>query len=277
MLPRRTPDLLVPALFLIGAVFTGSRAAASIAHALVHSGGRAWLSVAYAVLRTAIAAAFALFTVGRAAPRQPARSPVAFIACAVAMTTVVILGDPPADVPRGLVLTGDAVAVAFCAWLLVSVSFLGRCFGVLPEARGLVTSGPYAIVRHPVYLGEIGATTGLVIAAPTIANVVVLSALVSAQVIRVRLEEAALSSAFPAYSAYAQNVPRLLPYLRTRRARPATATNNDPASLPSTTSIRSSGFLLQETRNLVRFHQQHGIRPRRIARSAWGEVKDWGQ
>jgi protein-S-isoprenylcysteine O-methyltransferase Ste14 len=141
------------------------------------------------------------------------------MACAVAMTAVVVLGNPPADVPRGLVLMGDAVAVGFCGWLLISVSFLGRCFGVLPEARGLVTRGPYAIVRHPVYLGEIGATTGLVIAAPTTVNVAVLAALAAAQVIRIRLEERALTAAFPAYSDYARNVPRLLPYMRARDVR----------------------------------------------------------
>jgi protein-S-isoprenylcysteine O-methyltransferase Ste14 len=236
MRPLLNMRLLVPALFLAGAIFTGSRAAATIAHAVAHPGARAWLSVAYAVLRTAIAAAFALFTVGRAAPRQPARSPAAFTACAIAMVAVVVLGNPPADVPRGLVVTGDAIAVAFCAWLLISVAFLGRCFGVLPEARGLVTGGPYAIVRHPIYLGEIGATAGLVIAAPTPANVAVLCALVTAQVVRIRLEERALGSAFPEYSEYAQKVPLLLPYVRETRAPLRSVATQDSPPVSSFTS-----------------------------------------
>jgi len=88
---------------------------------------------------------------------------------------------------------------------------LGRCFGVLPEARGLVTRGPYRLVRHPVYLGEIAALTGLTIAAPAPVHVAMLAVFIFAQLTRMRLEEAALTEAFPEYAAYAARTSRLLP------------------------------------------------------------------
>ena len=72
-----------------------------------------------------------------------------------------------------------------------------------PEARGLVTSGPYALVRHPVYLGESGAAAGLVLAAPTAWNFGVALVFALAQAIRMRLEEDALSAEFPEYVDYA--------------------------------------------------------------------------
>ena len=108
-------------------------------------------------------------------------------------------------------LAVDFGAVAVCIWLLVSVLFLGRCFGVLPEARGLVTSGPYRFIRHPVYLGEIGACAGLAIAAPSPANAGALTALIVAQFVRMRLEERALTQAFPEYAGYVSRTTRFLP------------------------------------------------------------------
>jgi protein-S-isoprenylcysteine O-methyltransferase Ste14 len=208
---RSLAHWIVPGVFAAAAASTGVHAAGSVAHALTQGSMRAWLVVLYGVLRMGVACAFALFTIGRAAPRRPSRSPVAFLACALAMGSVIAFSDPVPSTPEALVIAGELVAVAFCLWLLVSVLFLGRCFGVLPEARGMVTRGPYRLVRHPVYLGEIGACAGLALAAPSLANLGVLTALVVAQVVRMRLEEGALTLAFPRYAEYAASTPRLLP------------------------------------------------------------------
>ena len=48
---------------------------------------------------------------------------------------------PSPTTSSAFALAGDLVAVAFCAWLFAVVLALGRCFGVLPEARGVVTRG----------------------------------------------------------------------------------------------------------------------------------------
>jgi protein-S-isoprenylcysteine O-methyltransferase Ste14 len=184
---------------------------------------RAWALAGYAVLRAGVLTAFAVLVFLRGPARQPSRDPLAFAACLVGMFGLVAMSKPDASVGTSLVLTGDLVVLVSVAWMLVSVLALGRCFGVLPEARGLVTRGPYRLVRHPLYLGEFGTCAGFVIAAPSGRNFAVAAVFASAQVVRMALEERALALEFPAYAAYRERTPRLLPRVEavlgaTRRA-----------------------------------------------------------
>jgi protein-S-isoprenylcysteine O-methyltransferase Ste14 len=205
---------LVPGFFLIGAALTAVGAGRLLAHTFDHPDVRHALLFIYAALRTAVAAGFALFTVERPQPHRRARDPLAYVACAAAMAAVVLIHGPSGGAPTWSLIAGEALAVLACAWLLASVLALGRCFGVLPEARGLVRRGPYRFVRHPVYLGEIVAVLGLTIASPLTWNAAVLGALVAAQVVRMSFEEHALMSAFPEYRGYADKTGRLLPRIR---------------------------------------------------------------
>lgn len=202
---------LVLAVFLALAALDALHAIRTVDVLSAHGGIRPGLLALHAVLRTAIASLFAYFVAARPQPRRPAREPLAFLACAVAMLAVVPVKDPASDTTSGLLLAGDAIAAMGSLWILASVLVLGRCFGVLPEARGLVTHGPYRLVRHPVYLGEITALGGLTIAVPALSHFAIFAIFVLAQSARMGLEERALSEVFPDYIAYAATTPRLLP------------------------------------------------------------------
>jgi protein-S-isoprenylcysteine O-methyltransferase Ste14 len=91
---------------------------------------------------------------------------------------------------------------------IVSLAWLGRSFAVLPIAggtRALVTRGPYALVRHPAYVGELLMIAGCVAAAWTATAVVVGVLAAAAFVVRVQAEERRLGES-EAYRAYARVV-----------------------------------------------------------------------
>jgi protein-S-isoprenylcysteine O-methyltransferase Ste14 len=101
-------------------------------------------------------------------------------------------------------LTASVLAV-------MTLQFLGRSFSVMPEARRLVMSGPYAIVRHPLYLFELLGVVGILLQVRSPAGVGLFFLIAALQVARARWEEGVLARAIPDYEAYRGRVPFLLP------------------------------------------------------------------
>ena len=85
-----------------------------------------------------------------------------------------------------LQLTGTILA-------FVSLSSLGRSFGLLAANRGVRTSGAYGIVRHPAYLSYFIVQLGYVLENLSFWNAAMLTVVVAAQLKRIAQEEAFLS------------------------------------------------------------------------------------
>lgn len=196
--------------FALMAAAVGSNAADAIGNAAADGRLDGWLIAGYEVLKFAVAVAFTVFVIIRDPARRRARKPVAYLVC-VAVVVPAVLRAPSEAASPAIVIAGESIAVLACAWMLVAALALGRCFGVLPEARGLVTHGPYALVRHPLYLGEFGAVAGLLIASPSPRNLAAGGVFTIAQFMRMHLEERALTREFPEYADYAARTPRLMP------------------------------------------------------------------
>jgi protein-S-isoprenylcysteine O-methyltransferase Ste14 len=117
-----------------------------------------------------------------------------------------------ASVSSGTLLASSAIVVVGTLWTIWSLLTLGRCFGMLPEVRGLVLGGPYQMVRHPVYLGELTSAFGILVAKPHPFIAALVLGFVVLQYWRTVYEERALSAAYPTeYPAYRRRVPRLVP------------------------------------------------------------------
>jgi protein-S-isoprenylcysteine O-methyltransferase Ste14 len=81
-----------------------------------------------------------------------------------------------------LVLVGNTIAI-YC------LSHLGRAFSIMPEARELVTSGLYKYLRHPLYLAEMIAATGIVMQYLSVWTALMLAVEIAVQLRRMSNEE----------------------------------------------------------------------------------------
>jgi protein-S-isoprenylcysteine O-methyltransferase Ste14 len=90
---------------------------------------------------------------------------------------------------------------------------LGRSFGLMPANRGIVSSGLYRVVRHPIYLGYLITHVAYLAANPTMWNFVVLATADLGLMARAVCEEGTLARD-PDYVAYQSRVRwRVLPGL----------------------------------------------------------------
>ncbi len=118
---------------------------------------------------------------------------------------------PPEELSSGLYLMSLLLIIggtAFAVWATLS---LARSISIMPEARELVTSGPYAFIRHPLYLGEFVVLLGIAIQHLMPWALLLLAVQCLFQFQRMTNEERVLAQAFPNYADYIARTARLLP------------------------------------------------------------------
>ena len=106
---------------------------------------------------------------------------------------------------------GLALVILAAGLSLVSLLTMGRLFGVRPALRGLVTRGPYKLIRHPIYLSYVIADIGYNLQEWNSVTVALVLAGWASLVYRIKAEERLLSH-HPGWQIYAASVrSRLLP------------------------------------------------------------------
>ena len=125
----------------------------------------------------------------------------------------------PADIGTELRVTSLILIVSGLFMSTFALLCLGRAFSVTAQARRLVVTGPYAVVRHPLYLCEEITILGIALAHLSIAAVLIVVVQWMFQLRRMTNEEKVISATFPEYAAYAAKTPRIIPDVFSRRLR----------------------------------------------------------
>ena len=176
-------------------------------------------AVATGPLPTALYLFFCTIPVGiyltRARPRARDGRPVARAAALVGTCMLLAVGALPAPIVFAVpdAVSGLATPIAILAFSLAifGLLHLRRNLSIIPEARRLVTTGPYRLIRHPLYAGEMLAAVSLMLARPALWPLVALAPYFAVQLLRAHYEEQLLSRTFPQYLEYRQHTWRLVP------------------------------------------------------------------
>lgn len=139
--------------------------------------------------------------------RYPALDPFSHEAGHLWSTLLGLKGDPhfnPMHIASNLFILGGFILVAK-AWHVLHTA----------QSKGeLATTGPYAVVRHPQYVGFVAVLLGFLLQWPTLLTLLMFPILVVMYLRLAKVEEAETLRHFPVrYADYAAHVPAFIPHI----------------------------------------------------------------
>jgi protein-S-isoprenylcysteine O-methyltransferase Ste14 len=129
-----------------------------------------------------------------------------------------VAGRPawPFPFPRASTIVGIVLMAGGLGLLVAGLVRLGRGLTPLPYPRedaGLVQTGPFALVRHPMYSGGVALGLGWTLVVHSWLTLLYVLALFLFVDVKSRREEKWLAEKFPAYPAYQRRVRKLIPFI----------------------------------------------------------------
>lgn len=135
----------------------------------------------------------------------------ALLLMALALAGLVVRGAFFSSQPVAII--AEMTAVALMIW--ARLTFGRRSFHAAanPTAGGLVTTGPYRFIRHPIYAAICLFGWSGILAHASLINVMLGSMLLVGAVGRMLCEERLIIEIYPEYRDYAQATRRMVPYI----------------------------------------------------------------
>lgn len=112
-----------------------------------------------------------------------------------------------------VVIVLQTAAILLMIW--ARVTFKARSFhlSAAPTEGGLVTTGPYKYIRHPIYAAVLLFVWSAVAGNWTVGNILLGCVVFAGSFIRIVCEEFLIRQRYPEYQLYAEKTKRLIPYV----------------------------------------------------------------
>ena len=155
------------------------------------------------------------FTVTRLPPRDSAIGVLPRVTAVLGTFFMMVLVVLPSEaISPALRIASTVLIIVGTILSIICLARLGKSFSIMATSRRLVTSGPYRLVRHPLYAAELVLIVGAILSHGSPFAFAVGAVWLVLQIRRAQFEESVLRSTFPEYEDYAARVPMLVPGLR---------------------------------------------------------------
>jgi protein-S-isoprenylcysteine O-methyltransferase Ste14 len=135
----------------------------------------------------------------------------ALLLMALALAGLVVRGALFSQHP--LAISAEIASIMLMVWARLTFGLRSLHAAANPSAGGLVTTGPYRYIRHPIYTAACLFGWSGVLAQWSMINALLGVLLLSAAVVRMLCEERLIMAEHPEYAVYARATRRMVPFI----------------------------------------------------------------